>query len=137
MKTIPPPCLALSALILIVCALLTGPLRAEDEIEKAFRDALYAEEVKGDAETALKAYQEVVAKFEMQRDMAATALFRQGECLRKLGRKDEAAAIYKKVLAQYGDKERAVRLSRENLAALGMPAADAPVAAQPAGMTED
>lgn len=96
------------------------PLRAEDEIEKAFRDALYAEEVKGDTEAALKAYQEVAAKFEQQRDMAATALFRQAECLRKLGRKDEAAALYNKVLAQYGDKERVAKLSRENLAALGV-----------------
>ena len=105
---------------LLALLLLCMPLRAEDEIEKAFRDALYAEEVKGDTEAALKAYQEVAAKFEQQRDMAATALFRQAECLRKLGRKDEAAAMYKKVLTQYGDKERSAKLSRENLAALGM-----------------
>lgn len=43
----------LRLLSLIICPLLTGPLRAEDEIEKAFRDALYAEEVKGDTEAAL------------------------------------------------------------------------------------
>src|SRR6187401_2128574 len=109
----------LRLLLFVICPLLTGPLRAEDEIEKAFRDALYAEEVKGDAERALKAYQKVGAKFEQQRDMAATALFRQGECLRKLDRKDEAAAIYNKVLWQYPDKERFARLSRESLAALG------------------
>lgn len=130
MKTLPitRPVLAL----LIACL----PLRAEDEVEKAFRDALYAEEVKGDTEAALKAYQEVAAKFEQQRDMAATALFRQAECLRKLGRKDEAAALYNKVLAQYGDKERTAKLSRENLAALGMaPAAggDTPAAATDTG----
>ena len=112
------------------------PLHAEDDIEKAFRDALYAEEVKGDTEAALKAYQEVGAKFELQRDMAATALYRQAECLRKLGRKAEAAALYNKVLAQYGDKERTAKLSRENLAAFGQPAGPAPAAA-PAGMTEE
>lgn len=130
MQTLPitRPILAL----LIACL----PLRAEEEVEKAFRDALYAEEVKGDTEAALKAYQEVAAKFEQQRDMAATALFRQAECLRKLGRKDEAAALYNKVLAQYGDKERTAKLSRENLAALGMaPAAggDTPAAATDTG----
>ncbi len=136
MKTLPFPLLLL---LLILCAAPAGPLRAEDEIEKAFRDALYAEEVKGDTEAALKAYQEVGQKFETQRDMAATALFRQGECLRKLGRKEEAAAIYKQVLAQYGDKERFARLSRENLATLGQPAPDAApaTAALPAGMTEE
>jgi ankyrin repeat protein len=132
MKTFP---FARPVLALLVACL---PLRAEDEIEKAFRDALYAEEVKGDTEGALKAYQEVGQKFETQRDMAATALFRQAECLRKLGRKDEAAALYNKVLAQYGDKERVARLSRENMAAPGRPASAVPAAVeQPAGMTEE
>ena len=131
MKTFPLLCTALAFF-------LAGPLRAEDDIEKAFRDALYAEEVKGDTETALKAYQEVGAKFELQRDMAATALYRQAECLRKLGRKGEAAALYNKVLAQYPDKERTAKLSRENLAALGQPAGPLPAAvAAPAGMTEE
>ncbi len=135
MKTFPVTFL----LLLLVFCTAAGPLRAEDEIEKAFRDALYAEEVKGDTETALKAYQDVGAKFEAQRDMAATALYRQAECLRKLGRKDEAAALYNKVLAQYGDKERTAKLSRENLAALGQPTSEAPptTAALPAGMTEE
>lgn len=122
---------------LLALLLLCMPLRAEDEIEKAFRDALYAEEVKGDTEAALKAYQEVAAKFEQQRDMAATALFRQAECLRKLGRKDEAAALYNKVLTQYGDKERSAKLSRENLAALGRAAGAAPATAAPDSMTEE
>lgn len=132
MKTIP---IARPILALLIACL---PLRAEDEIEKAFRDALYAEEVKGDTEAALKAYADVSAKFELQRDMAATALYRQAECLRKLGRKDEAAALYKKVLAQYADKERTAKLSRENLAALGQPAPDMPAAAAaPAGLTEE
>jgi|GEM_PF-1782781 len=137
MKTILRPCPTLRFLILTVCALLAGPLRAEDEIEKAFRDALYAEEVKGDIESALKAYQEVGQKFETQRDMAATALFRQAECLRKLGRKDEAAALYNKVLAQYGDKERVAKLSRENLTALGQAVAPSVSPGTPAGMTEE
>ncbi len=127
MKTSPPPRRAPWLMILFLCAGPSGLLHAEDEIEKAFRDALYAEEVKGDSETALKAYQEVSAKFEMQRDMAATAIFRQGECLRKLGRKEEAAAAYNKVLSQYGDRERVANLCRENLTALGLPSPAAPV----------
>jgi ankyrin repeat protein len=120
MKTYPQ---SFRAAWLLILFLGTGPsisVRAEDEIEKAFRDALYAEEIQGDSEVALKAYKEVGAKFEMQRDLAATALFRQGECLRKLGRKDEAVAAYNKVLAQYGDRERVAKLSRENLTALGI-----------------
>lgn len=137
MKSNPHPLLRSWILLTYISAVLCGPLRAGDEIENAFRDALYAEEVKGDTEAALKAYQEVAAKFEQQRDMAATALFRQGECLRKLGRKDEAAAMYRKVLAQYSDRERLAKQSRENLTALGRPATDAaPAPGLFGGMTE-
>ncbi|HWB02026.1 MAG TPA: ankyrin repeat domain-containing protein [Verrucomicrobiales bacterium] len=135
MKTFPHSRRAPWLLLLFLCAGPSGPVRSEDEIEKAFRDALYAEEVKGDSEAALKAYQEVGKKFESQRDMAATALFRQGECLRKLGRKEEAAAAYNKVLSLYGDRERVAKLSRENLAALGLPAPSAEAA--PAEPDED
>ena len=59
MKTRPRS--GVSALLpaILLCACFSSPLRAADEIEQAFRDALYAEEVKGDLETALKAYQAV------------------------------------------------------------------------------
>lgn len=140
MKTLPHTRRASWLLLLFLCAGPSGPVRSEDEIEKAFRDALYAEEVKGDSEAALKAYQEVGKKFESQRDMAATALFRQGECLRKLGRKEEAAAAYNKVLSLYGDRDRVAKLSRENLAALGLPAPSAeaaPATPAPAEPDED
>ncbi len=95
--------------------------RAEEEssIEETFRDALYAEEVKGDVEAALKVYQDVGKRFDHQRNLAATALFREGECLRKLKRDTEAAEAYEKVLALYGDVERVALQAREGLLALG------------------
>lgn len=95
----------------------------EGSVTEAMRQALYAEEVQGDVAGALKAYEAVTARFEEERDLAATALFRQGECLRKLDRPEEAAAVYRRVLSLFPDKERVARLSRENLAALGQPAA--------------
>ena len=96
----------------------------DDAVTAAMRDALYAEEVKGDPATALKAYEAVTARFEEQRDLAATALFRQAECLRKLNRPQDAAAVYRKVLLLFPDKDRLARLSRENLTALGEKAPD-------------
>lgn len=104
---------------------LSPALPAEDgAVVEAMREALYAEEVKGDVAAALKAYEAVTARFEEQRDLAATALFRQGECLRKLDRPQEAAAVYRKLLTLFPDKERLVRLSRENLGALGQPVSE-------------
>src|SRR5690606_41576204 len=64
-------------------------------------------------------YREVSKRLEHQRELAATALFRQAECLRKLERLDEAAETYNHVLRHYSDLERITRLSRENLLAMG------------------
>jgi|GEM_PF-2432027 len=76
-----------------------GPVVAADRdaVTQAMQEALYAEEVKGDVASALKAYEAVTARFEEQRDLASTALFRQGECWRKLERPQEAAAVYRRV----------------------------------------
>ncbi len=109
----------------------------DGSVVEAMREALYAEEVTGDVAAALKAYEAVTARFEEQRDLAATALFRQGECLRKLERPQEAEAAYRKLLALFPDKERLVRLSRENLVALGQPVPDAPGAAPGPLLSED
>lgn len=98
----------------------------ESSIEETFRDALYAEEVKGDIEAALKVYQDVGARFDHQRDLAATALFREGECLRKLKRDVEAAEAYGKVLALYGDVARVATQARESLATMGKTAPEPP-----------
>jgi len=96
----------------------TSPSTGTSE-EKAFSDALYAEEVKGDAEAALEAYADLAKRFERQRNLAAAALYRQGECLRKLNRPEDAAACYAKVISLYPDQDRLGKLSRENLIALG------------------
>jgi ankyrin repeat protein len=137
MKATLRPGITALPLAILLYVLLASPLRAAGEIEEAFRDALYAEEVKGDLESALKAYQDVGAKFELQRDLAAAALFREGECLRKLGRKEAAVAIYQKVLARYSDKERIAKLSRDNLAALGQAPQTSALPDAPAGLTEE
>ncbi|MCB1096737.1 MAG: ankyrin repeat domain-containing protein, partial [Verrucomicrobiae bacterium] len=102
-----------------------------DSIEQLFRDALYAEEVKGDVAGALKTYQQATERFERQRDLAATALYRQGECLRKLNRPEEAAACYQRILSHYADQERIAKLSRENLTALGQSLPDVETALAP------
>ena len=92
----------------------------ETTIEEKFRDALYLEEVKGDSSKALKVYEALTGQFDRDRNLAATALYRQGECLRKLNRHEEAAVCYQKVLSLYSDQEQVARLSRENLKSLGI-----------------
>ena len=98
----------------------TAVLVAQDDtIEEAFREGLYQEEVQGNLEDALKAYDDVRARVDRLRDLGAKALFRKAECLRKLKRDDEAIACYESLLAQYPGNSTMTRLSRENLTSLG------------------
>ncbi|MEM7385394.1 MAG: ankyrin repeat domain-containing protein [Verrucomicrobiota bacterium] len=115
------------SLVVVAFAGLIGSAAAEDKaidpVETLFRDALYQEEVKGNSEAALALYEEVSERMARQRELAATALFRQGECLRKLDRNNEAGQRFQTILKHYPDQERMARLARQNLIALGLPAA--------------
>jgi ankyrin repeat protein len=110
------------------------PLSAEDEkdLRELLRDALYTEEVTRDPEAAAKQYEALLSKHDSQRAFAAAALFRLAEVRRKQDRKDEAVALYQRLLREFPAAEAETKLARENLAALGKdaPAVEA-VAADP------
>ncbi len=115
MKT-PSPLLLLTTLSLFLLAPLS---QAEDPLDATLREALYAEEVQGNADVALKAYTDVLTKLEVRRDLHATALFRQAECLRKLEKPTEAIAAYQKVMVLYPDLPRYAKPAAEALKSLG------------------
>ncbi|MBX3747122.1 MAG: ankyrin repeat domain-containing protein [Verrucomicrobiae bacterium] len=96
------------------------PGRAAEPLDQAFQSALVAEEVRRDLNAAVRGYEAVIAQVDAQRAIAATAVFRLAECFRKLGRNDEAAAQYQRVLRDFPAEATLVRLSRENLLALGV-----------------
>jgi len=93
-------------------------------LEQAFQSAILAEEVRRDLEAAIRGYEGVVAQVDAQRAIAATAVFRLGECYRKVGRTNEAVAQYRRLLRDYPGESTLGRLSRENLLALGALAAE-------------
>ncbi len=111
--------------LLLLLAPLAG-VRAADPFEEAFNAALVAEEARRDLPAAIRGYEEVLARVEAQRRIAATAVFRLGECYRKLGRTNDAVAQYQRLLRDYPTEETLVRLSRGNLETLGEPAVTAP-----------
>ncbi len=104
----------------LAAAFATTSLADDAAMDTAFRDALYAEEVKGDATAALESHTKLLEQLEARRDLHATALFRQAECFRKLGKKDEAIAGFQKALRLYPDVERFQKQACESLTALGV-----------------
>lgn len=88
-------------------------------LEATFRDGLFREEGHRDYPGAIEAYQAVVRAVDEQRRLAATAVFRLGECYRKLGRTNDAVAQYQRLLRDFTEEDTLTTLSRQNLVALG------------------
>jgi ankyrin repeat protein len=122
-----------TGLVLLTLSLLLplSPLSAEDQkdLRELLRDALYTEEVSRDPEAAAKQYEALLSQHDAQRAFAASALFRLAEVRRKQDRKDEAIALYQKLLARFPEAETEAKLAQENLVAMG---AKAPPAGAPA-----
>jgi len=90
----------------------------------ALQKGLFEEEANHNLTAAIQAYQDVVTRFDKDRKLAATAVFRLGECYRKQGNTNEAQVYYERVVREFPDQEQLVTLSRSYL---GTPAAAAGV----------
>ncbi|HXI51299.1 MAG TPA: tetratricopeptide repeat protein, partial [Candidatus Saccharimonadales bacterium] len=110
------PCLV----VLLACAL-AGPAPAAESAAARLQQGLFEEEANQHYDAAIAAYQSVLATHEEERRLAATALFRLGECYRKLGRTNEAVSHYQRLLHDFSDQSALTRLSEQHLAELGMP----------------
>ncbi len=114
---------------LLLILLLTAPAApAADPLSDTLQRGLLAEEVQHDLDAAIAAYQSVINLHDDQRRLAATALFRLGECYRKQGKTTDAVAQYQRLIAEFNDQAELARLSRQNLDTLG---AGIPVAPGP------
>src|ERR1044071_4929821 len=107
--------------MVLLAVLLTGTTRvvpAADNISEALQKGLLEEEANHNLDAAIQAYQSVINQFDDQRRIAATAVFRLGECYRKQGRTDEAVAQYERVLQDFNDQPALSGPSERALAAL-------------------
>jgi hypothetical protein len=72
------------------------------------REGLYAEEVEGDIDAAIKIYEQIINDKSASRENVAQALYRQGMCCLK--KKDDAGArtAFGKLMAEYSDQTEIV-----------------------------
>ena len=116
-------------LLVAAIALLALPARAaSNDLTSAIQRGLFEEEANQNLGAAIQAYQTVASQFDKDRKLAATAIFRLGECYRKQGNTNDAAGQYERILREFSDQPTLVTLSRQNLAVLGSPP---PAAATP------
>lgn len=105
----------------VLWVFLTVPAWGADPMQEALQRGLLAEEADRDLPAAIEAYQLVTRQFEAQRETAAQAAFRLGECYRKLGRTNDAVAEYSRVVRDFGDQTNLSALSRQMLLRMGEP----------------
>src|SRR5262245_29486326 len=88
---------------------------AADGLTERLQRGLFEEEANHNLDAAIKEYQALVTQADEQRKAIATALFRLGECYRKLGRTNEATAFYQRVMRDFAEQEQLARLASDLL----------------------
>ena len=93
------------------------------------QQGLIEEQANRNLDAAIADYQSLAAQFDKDRQLAATAVFRLGECYRAQGKTNEAAAQYQRIVHDFSDQTTLAMMSRENLTGLGA-AAPQPAASE-------
>ena len=88
---------------------------ATNEVSVLLQKGLFEEEANRNLDAAIKAYQGVITQTEKDRQFAATAIFRLGECYRKQGNTNDATVQYQRILREFPDQTELAKLSRQQL----------------------
>jgi ankyrin repeat protein len=104
--------------ILTVFVLLTAAgfaSTATNDLPTLLQRGLFEEEANHQLDAAIGDYKEAIGHFDHERQLAATAIFRLGECYRKQGRTNEANAQYERIMREFPDQAPLAQLSQANL----------------------
>src|SRR5689334_24218368 len=102
----------------VLFALTTMARGATNDLTGLLQKGLFEEEANRDLNAAIANYQSLATAFDKDRQLAATAIFRLGECYRKLGKTNDAVSQYQRILKEFADQPTLVTLSRQNLTGL-------------------
>jgi ankyrin repeat protein len=86
-----------------------------NDLATALQKGLFEEEANRNFPAAIEAYQDVINRFDEDRKLAATAIFRLGEIYRKQGKTNEASAQYERVVREFSDQSQLATLSQSYL----------------------
>ena len=89
----------------------------EQQAQKLLSEAIYQEEVNGNLDAAMKAYQLIISDYPDQRNVSARALLRLGVCYEKLG-SEQARQTYQDVISKYSDQLNEATMAKDRIARL-------------------
>jgi len=90
-----------------------------NDLTSLLQQGLLEEQANRNLDAAIADYQALAAQFDKNRQLAATAIFRLGECYRMLGKTNEAAVQYQRILKDFSDQQTLATLSQQNLTGMG------------------
>ncbi|KPJ66357.1 MAG: hypothetical protein AMJ43_08440, partial [Coxiella sp. DG_40] len=85
------------------------------------QEGLYAEEVEGNLDAAIKIYQQIIDDSSAQRSHIAQAMYRQGMCYLKEQNELQAKAVFEKLLAQFSEQTEIIDKVKPLLAKMVSP----------------
>ncbi len=100
---------------LAILLALPSAAAAQEKLAEQLRKAIVEEEVNQKLDKAIQEYTKILAQYDEDRKVAATALFHFAECCRKLGQKDQAIAAYERVIRDFADQRQLTEASRNQL----------------------
>jgi tetratricopeptide (TPR) repeat protein len=96
---------------LLLIALLSSAASAKSSAV-LLQEALYAEEVEGNLNSAIKIYEQIIADESAQKPHKAQALYRLGNCYLKLKDEQQAKATFVKLVTEFSDQTEIVAKAR-------------------------
>ncbi len=86
------------------------------------QEGLYAEEIEGDLDAAIKIYEQVIVEAKETQRAAAQATYRIGMCYLKKGEKGKAAEYFQNIISNFHSQKALVAKAQRHLAKLKPPA---------------
>ncbi|MHC4440189.1 MAG: tetratricopeptide repeat protein, partial [Planctomycetota bacterium] len=99
-------------IILFLAVALIAPAALAKSASVLLQEGLYAEEVDGDLDAAIKIYAEIIKDGSAQRSHVAQALYRQGMCYMKKQQEQQAKLAFEKLVAEYSDQTNVVNKAK-------------------------
>ncbi|MHC4084126.1 MAG: tetratricopeptide repeat protein [Planctomycetota bacterium] len=109
---------SITIIFLLAVGLLTSVAPAKTT-SVLLQEGLYAEEIEGDLDSAIKIYEQVISESKETQRAAAQATYRIGMCFLKKGDKAKAAEQFRNLISKYPEQETLGTRAREQLEKLG------------------
>ncbi|MHC4646860.1 MAG: tetratricopeptide repeat protein, partial [Planctomycetota bacterium] len=105
---------------LLALALFTSVAEAKPA-SVLLQEGLYAEQIEGNLDSAIKIYEQVIAEAKAAEQTAAQAMYRIGMCYLKKGEKDKAAERFAQVSSRFPEQQDLTAKAQEQLEKIAPP----------------